>query len=780
MADLLQITSFSTPHWGRASGLEAKLPDGLVVLYAPNEGGKSSIAEAISLLLTGQALRSDLRRFGRHRDRLQAALTAQLGTAALSVEIQYDVPAENASGTATETVTARVDGHSIDRKELSTRLGGIGRDTYRNYYCVDAERIHEGHTSKADDGLSNRALFGDFEPFKAAEKFKEFGYAKIGKNVTKQGSALIHANSIPALTEAKRAAGSGRDLWLEESSRLKQARTVEENAQSALGALQDEIGQLRGALAAVNLYLELETARDCLRETTVPTDVNRRIHAGRESIRKVLGDLETARTSLTTAESKCNQANEHAGDWKDLPAGVDTKETTIERVRISDAAIGLRRTKHDDAKAKLHRAEADGRPPAEGRSAGDRLASRATALGLVVVALVLAISGQGIPAVILGVAGAALLWRLSGARPAKQGSDPGRDLHGDRAEAESRLQDAVSDRNDILLAAGIPAALIPDNNEPLASRLQDLANLKARQGELESIQTKVDTLESDLIDSDFFPEGTEFSAVATLLAISVETVSDHTVAKEAVADKQLALQTTLGGKQTPEEQLLQIHDRDGLQTILDTKLDRKPDFSEEVEEAMRVVEERLVTLASIEVAGDLQRPLLEIEAVRATIREKTVEGLAHLLAADLLRSSAKNYLGDNGQELLRTASGFATRIADGWSNILHDPESDELRVVSTNGDHPGKKLSTGGRSLLNLTLRLATITVESEKIGVRLPVILDDPLAHLDYDRRRNAFRVLDEFAREHQVLYFTCHEEHAKEAAKGTASVIDLTSLRS
>ena len=148
--------------------------------------------------------------------------------------------------------------------------------------------------------------------------------------------------------------------------------------------------------------------------------------------------------------------------------------------------------------------------------------------------------------------------------------------------------------------------------------------------------------------------------------------------------------------------------------------------------------------------------------------------LARRLAADLLESSATAYLGDNEPELLRVANRIATEISDSWTGIRLDPHSDQFRVESTNGEYSADRLSTGGRSLLNLALRLGAITVESERLPVRLPVILDDALANLDADRRRTAFEVLAEFAEEHQVLYFTCHKHHADTAAEAGASVIN------
>jgi uncharacterized protein YhaN len=44
--------------------------------------------------------------------------------------------------------------------------------------------------------------------------------------------------------------------------------------------------------------------------------------------------------------------------------------------------------------------------------------------------------------------------------------------------------------------------------------------------------------------------------------------------------------------------------------------------------------------------------------------------------------------------------------------------------------------------------------------GNRLPVILDDPLAHTDAPRRRRALEILQEAAERLQIIVLTCHPE--------------------
>jgi uncharacterized protein YhaN len=314
--------------------------------------------------------------------------------------------------------------------------------------------------------------------------------------------------------------------------------------------------------------------------------------------------------------------------------------------------------------------------------------------------------------------------------------------------------------------------LIPAGKDYLATYLGTLAKLKKSRSDWDLCQTEVTAREAALLA--YFPEGTEASETNTLLTTAVTSVEVHETAKEAVADAQGELHKALGGRETPEEELLKANDRASLQTLLETALIGRPDLETGVSVAVEVVETARVDLATAEAEADLQTPLLELEAVNDIVREEAVNGLARLLAADLLVSSATAYLGDNQPELLSVANRIATEISDSWTGIRLDPHSDQLRVESTNGEHSDDRLSTGGRSLLNLALRLGAITVESERLPVRLPVILDDALANMDKDRRRTAFQVLAKFAEGHQVLYFTCHKHHADAAAEAGASVIN------
>ncbi|MFH1943249.1 MAG: AAA family ATPase [bacterium] len=74
---------------------------------------------------------------------------------------------------------------------------------------------------------------------------------------------------------------------------------------------------------------------------------------------------------------------------------------------------------------------------------------------------------------------------------------------------------------------------------------------------------------------------------------------------------------------------------------------------------------------------------------------------------------------------------------------------------------PYENLSTGTKDVLGIALRLAI--TKSFLEGKEGFVIMDDPLVDLDPDRQSKAADAIKDFARDKQVILFTCHPTNAK-----------------
>ena len=70
--------------------------------------------------------------------------------------------------------------------------------------------------------------------------------------------------------------------------------------------------------------------------------------------------------------------------------------------------------------------------------------------------------------------------------------------------------------------------------------------------------------------------------------------------------------------------------------------------------------------------------------------------------------------------------------------------------------HSTQYLSAGTVDLLYIAVRLAVCT-QALPSETGCPIILDDPFANLDEDRRGQAMKLLETLAADRQILLFTC-----------------------
>ena len=130
------------------------------------------------------------------------------------------------------------------------------------------------------------------------------------------------------------------------------------------------------------------------------------------------------------------------------------------------------------------------------------------------------------------------------------------------------------------------------------------------------------------------------------------------------------------------------------------------------------------------------------------------------LARQLLLDAKSRYEKEGREGVLRFAGDIFRRITnEEYSGIIASLDGDTFLALHSSGEQrePERELSQGTREQLYLALRLAYVQNHARKAEA-LPVIVDEILVNFDEHRARNAARVLAEFARENQVLLFTCH----------------------
>jgi uncharacterized protein YhaN len=130
------------------------------------------------------------------------------------------------------------------------------------------------------------------------------------------------------------------------------------------------------------------------------------------------------------------------------------------------------------------------------------------------------------------------------------------------------------------------------------------------------------------------------------------------------------------------------------------------------------------------------------------------------LAKGLLLAAKQRFEEEGQQGVVRHAGDIFAAITDGeYSGIAANMDGEAFFALHHSGERrdPEKQLSQGTREQLYLALRLAYIKNHAEQ-AESVPVVMDDILVNFDPVRAANTARVLADFARTNQILFFTCH----------------------
>ena len=787
MADRLEITGWDVQRWGGGSDRRANdLPTGWTVVLGQNEEGKSSVAAALAWLLAGPGSRRELQCFGLTDDMLHASLDGTLQGENLHIAVSPKVLSRTSTGDYSETLTGDHGGQVIDRAALRTILGGIRHDEYRSYYWVDAERIPKDTERTAEVGdrpLFANIAFGNLDPFSWAEMLEKRSQKNFGTREGKgsaDGSVCGFAHQAELaqlrLTTVK---GSQQD-WARKKIELDEAEERHAYAKKDLETCSTEIRDLETALKARETFDAFKEAQETLAELEPPTPNDPTLIERNTTIRNAIQAFESARRDLESAEGRLPKEEAECGPWVDLVGDVDSTPARIKGVGEAEERL---RTRRNDLSGARERANAAGTADTVETSGGLRtlFASLGVACVLALANVVVAVNGSIVLTAILGVSTAAsfiaAVWNL---RPSVRFDDPVKVAQNQLAAVKSETEEELLTRNKLLTEAGLPEDLVDDEDTYTKERLEALGTLKATRGECTRLAGKVE--EKAEVLQNLFPMEIEANDAEEVLRLAIDRVDKHREITNKNTELTLALRGEVGGEVDGEkpkaQQFLEENDDAQLERLLNVENDRLPGLESDVQTTGDMVVELKGELQQINSNEDYLGSEPDLNGKKKVIRERTITGLADRLACRLLEDTARIHLGDNTDKIVKHASDLATKVAADWSGIRtveDDSKKRRIHVEGSNGDFEDDLLSTGGRSLLNLTFRLATITVEAERLPVLLPVILDDPFVHLDDTRRAAAFAMLNEFSTAHQVLYFTCHKQHAQMAEAAGANRISL-----
>lgn len=176
------------------------------------------------------------------------------------------------------------------------------------------------------------------------------------------------------------------------------------------------------------------------------------------------------------------------------------------------------------------------------------------------------------------------------------------------------------------------------------------------------------------------------------------------------------------------------------------------------------LQERLVMEST---SGAAEEALLLEESLEATSRE--LAGVERRLSvyektASAMEEAIRSTFSSSREMLERELAGHMASITGGrydWVSVAEADLSLALYSTEKGGQIPVTQLSKGTVDQLYLSARLSLVNVLfGEK---KPPVILDDPLHSFDDNRMAGAMAVLEEFAADHQLILFTCHDRYSR-----------------
>lgn len=166
------------------------------------------------------------------------------------------------------------------------------------------------------------------------------------------------------------------------------------------------------------------------------------------------------------------------------------------------------------------------------------------------------------------------------------------------------------------------------------------------------------------------------------------------------------------------------------------------------------------------------------ERLRSAVGERDrLERTEHILrlAEDGLAEAIADTYRDFAPRLNQALEAHLSRVTRGRYTTAYVGEdlSVSLEAPETSAPVPLESTSLGTQRLAQLVLRLELVRLLAPS-AEPLPVLLDDPFAHLDRDRLADAVGLLEQISAERQLVVFTTQPE-AVALAPSSAAVIDL-----
>ncbi len=295
--------------------------------------------------------------------------------------------------------------------------------------------------------------------------------------------------------------------------------------------------------------------------------------------------------------------------------------------------------------------------------------------------------------------------------------------HKERAESEAKDRLMFSEKAAADAAASLGMELEESPEEVFSELLQKIEQLSKLRAEVETAETRLKALES---------------------MVDIETL--RTAAKEA---------QTWGNESVPLEKEIKAQYESSKNELSKTEAEK----------------ERLVgRLEGYSDIGSLKAELEEKQDLAAALKK---EKAAIDAAGEVLKESAKELAGRLTPSITKRATElFAELTGQKYERLLLD--KDFSAHVFEKGEEQMRQLlylSRGAHDQIYLSVRIALSEVLFE--DELPPLVLDDVLLGFDDERAENAMNVLAKMAQVRQIIIFTCRERDVRISEKHRANII-------
>lgn len=711
----VDITAFGKLHdvsvsFEKASGGG----EGIHLLEAPNESGKSTLASFVKFCLYGFANARSQSISENEKKRYTPWESAKV-EGSLHIckgDKEYRISRSAVAGKETLTVTDAATGKPALGDEPGKELFGISEEVFARTVFLRQSDLFAGRETALAEQLQNIAVSPEeqISSAKADDRLKQASKELKGRNL---GMGLL-------------------PKWEKERNELQ--NRLEEALKTA-----ESLSALRGELRRQQELLEKNrVSRENIEREMKNLD---RWDAKRESER--LRGLEYDLAEAEKAYRKASDLIDSRGE-EDSPflMGLLRKNNELEQIRLEKAGKEQTLRSLTAEAEELNR----GLKPGEAEQAKTKrkelligrisLAAAAVVFGVLAAVLwpVSTVAGIALAAAaVLAAGGCAVCFLLAKRLAGKYG-----------AAGEKELKALID-------AAPETEQKRKDNAGRQAEERDALRNADERE---KAIRSEIE----DGIRSYRVELGTDFSAqLQELIQACRDIAKLDTRRREAGT----AFAAALGGR--------------SLENLEETAkgAQEPPRPRETVERDCRFLESQQVTLAeqerdkSIRLAGleaKAEDPALlsgKVEALNALIEEGQRKYDAYEQARKGIEEAADRMKSRIAPQIAERAGLYFCAATDGAYRTLEMDTSLAMTAGAGGVRHEADFLSEGTKDLAALAKRLALADVLFDGEGV--PVVLDDAFGRLDDDRLTATARMLGQAAAHHQVLIFTCCGREAK-----------------